>query len=41
MSPSKPKLENAVIAELVFVLVVAALAMPGIVVQAFELNLEQ
>ena len=35
------QMENAVIAELAFVLVVAALAMPGLVVQVLELNLEQ
>ena len=41
MSPSKPYLETAVIAELAFLLVIAALAMPGLVVQALELNLEE
>jgi len=34
-------LENAVIAELAFLLVVAVLAMPGVVVQALELSFKE
>jgi hypothetical protein len=34
-------LDIAVIAELAFMLVVAALAMPGVVVQALELSLKE
>ena len=41
MSPSKPHLETAVIAELAFLLVIAALAMLGFVVHALELNLKE